>query len=308
MTRLPLADLLALPAGRELDYAILEVLRSDKFASGEYERLGNKVHWHNPRINKTLRLLAGSYSTTIRDAWPLLAEMLAAGVWVRMGLTVAGEFRLIPLLIYPALSPDELDNAATVPSLADAPLAICRAWATWKYAKEHTVTLEEVKREMDERTRAAAAEKERDEAKAELHRIDAAYMRLAKRADAAEGQVAKLREALGDSQPVDELAALRAVVSELQAEVSRLAGLYDVQVTRNLDQTEINHVLRRDELRLEREVQALRARLRPLEQGADMPEPHPQGYSRSGPAMDWKDGTTPHPPAAQRKETRKPPK
>ena len=65
-------------------------------------------------------------------------------------------------------------------------------------------------------------------------------------------------------------------LAALQAEVKRLSGICETLIDAKLSQTETNADHRR--------------RLAKLE-AADMPKPKSQGYSRSGPAQDWRDGT-----------------
>lgn len=112
---MPLADLLALPAGRELDLAIAKLRRmyvvpSTRIMSPEEQ------HQFLPHV-----------STDWGASGPLLAEMLAAGMWLEMGLIATSEFELYLI---------DTNWETFVPTLADAPLAVCRAWATWKYGKE----------------------------------------------------------------------------------------------------------------------------------------------------------------------------
>lgn len=127
-----LAELLVLPAGRKLDAAIVEAM-------------GKHIDWRGrgieePYIAITMRemgaewlrrVLVPRYSADIAAAWLLLAEMLAAGVSVNMAMW-NGEFEI--LLYY--TNDQEDPTVFRVPTLTDAPLAIVRAWLTWKLAKE----------------------------------------------------------------------------------------------------------------------------------------------------------------------------
>ena len=55
---------------------------------------------------------------------------------------------------------------------------------------------------------------------------------------------------------------------------------------------EVNGDVRRRLARLESALQDVRDRLAKLE---NVPRPQMQGYSRSGPALDWQDGTRTYP-------------
>lgn len=99
-----LAELLALPAGRELDEQIAR-LCGEEYPTG-YSSLG-RVTW--PRY----------YSVDIAAAWPLMAEMLADEEPVELYFLLVFDVRVG-------------DIVASVPTIDDAPLAIVRAWLTWK--------------------------------------------------------------------------------------------------------------------------------------------------------------------------------
>jgi len=126
---LSLTDLLALPAGRELDCAIFELRYKDKFTSGEYEA-GDGGYYRLNAIERARveRLTVERVSGEMTYAWPLLAEMLAAGVSIVLMPAIRGKLNLIARV--PTWS--RIIRPVIVPTLADAPLAICRAWATWK--------------------------------------------------------------------------------------------------------------------------------------------------------------------------------
>ena len=116
MTTLSLTDLLALPAGRELDALI------GHLAGVWVNPLPIYARWPS---EEQRRELLPHYSATLQDAWPLLAEMLAAGECICMFYDAQNG---LVLLWGKGLE----DKDEDVPTLAAAPLAICRAWATWK--------------------------------------------------------------------------------------------------------------------------------------------------------------------------------
>jgi hypothetical protein len=77
-----------------------------------------------------------TYSTDIAAAEPLLDAMLATGEHIEMGM-VGDEFELtrwqsVDNHLY------DIRDAVHVPTLADKPLAITRAWLVWTYRKEQT--------------------------------------------------------------------------------------------------------------------------------------------------------------------------
>ena len=77
---------------------------------------------------------------------------------------------------------------------------------------------------------------------------------------------------------IADIAEFWAATHDLQRRVATLERLVETLVTAKLDQTEVNGDVRRRLVKLEY-----------------MPRPQLQGYSRSGPASDWQDGTLPHP-------------
>ena len=124
MTPLSLADLLTLPAGRELDAEIAKLqdhtIKWDAWTKGEpyivtQVKDDEGKQWEDGRI-------VPRYSIGWADSEPLLAEMLAAGVIIRLWLMLDFGFEITALNKF----------HTTVPTLDDAPLAISRAWATWK--------------------------------------------------------------------------------------------------------------------------------------------------------------------------------
>src|SRR3990167_8105981 len=114
MTTLSLTDLLALPAGRQLDCAVFELRYKDKFTSGEYEA-GDGGYYRLNAIERARveRLTVERVSGEMTYAWPLLAEMLAAGVIIRLWLMLDFGFEITALNKF----------HTTVPTLDDAPLA-----------------------------------------------------------------------------------------------------------------------------------------------------------------------------------------
>ena len=106
-----LADLLALPAGDALDGEIAKLRGVEYLAD-----------WVNSRPSSKVSQDAGA-------AWPLLAEMLAARVNIHMEVVKSPNDGDDDLWI--TTTKDEWGHAQWG-HLADAPLAICRAWATWK--------------------------------------------------------------------------------------------------------------------------------------------------------------------------------
>jgi len=79
--------------------------------------------------------------------------------------------------------------------------------------------------------------------------------------------------------------ALQAAVAELQGEFKCLSGVVETLIARSLTASQNDADLLRTDIRIEN-------RLAKLEY---MPRPQLQGYSRSGPASDWQDGTQSHP-------------
>lgn len=130
-----LAELLALPAGRTLDAAISEAMgrevewRDVLEGHHPFSRLDD---WPNGRPSW---VWCSNYSTMIQAAWPLLAEMLAAGVSFKFWLVPEDDNAMRWLI--EGISP--LETWMDVPSVDDAPLAICRAWLAWKMSTEPNV-------------------------------------------------------------------------------------------------------------------------------------------------------------------------
>jgi len=131
MTPLSLADLLTLPAGRELDAEIAKLqdhtIKWDAWTKGEpyivtQVKDDEGKQWEDGRI-------VPRYSIGWADSEPLLAEMLAGELGVSLSNTGNGGIRFRAWNV-------RQNYIADVPSLADAPLAICRAWATWKMGGE----------------------------------------------------------------------------------------------------------------------------------------------------------------------------
>jgi len=83
----------------------------------------------------------------------------------------------------------------------------------------------------------------------------------------------------------DKLAAIR-------AELKWLSGVVETLVNAKLTTSQNDADLLRTDMRLGNEMQDVRNKLAQLEY---MPRPQMQGYSRSGPAPDWQDGTQSHP-------------
>lgn len=121
-----LDDLLALPAGRELDAAVAEAMgkRVERHERGQPYTVTVKQEMGT---SWTQRYSIPHYSTDIAAAFPLLAEMLEQTeapieLWFLAG---------VGLNIHM-----EGDLLALVPTVADAPLAICRARLAWKVGGE----------------------------------------------------------------------------------------------------------------------------------------------------------------------------
>lgn len=132
LTDTELARLLALPAGRELDAAVAETM-------------GHHIDWRGRNTAEPYiatvkqemgaewlqRVLVPHHSTDIAAAWPLLAAMLAAGVSISLFYDERNWLVMLWGDDYVGMGRDE-----NVPSLSDAPLAICRVWIQWVYSKE----------------------------------------------------------------------------------------------------------------------------------------------------------------------------
>ena len=139
MLDITLAELMQLPASRELDYAIAELL-GEKPPEGALrdDVLGDWVVWDEEVDVESRSTLSWATrwpaprSTDVAWAWPLLAEMLAAGIeFIISARHPAGTLLFVPC------APDDAPELSQVkvPTIADAPLAIVRAYATWKYGK-----------------------------------------------------------------------------------------------------------------------------------------------------------------------------
>ena len=84
---------------------------------------------------------------------------------------------------------------------------------------------------------------------------------------------------------VADMAEFWAAIEDLQQRVATLERLVETLVARSLTASQNDADLLRADIRIEN-------RLAKLEY---MPRPQMQGYSRSGPALDWQDGTQSHP-------------
>ena len=120
-----LKDALELPAGRELDAEV--ALRLGQTVECIEDSFYNTdtmpptiEHIQVPEVNG-FRL--PGYSTDIKDAWPLLGEMLADWKELTFYLDSGGT-------VWFGAGFD----GQPIPSIKDAPLAICRTWLRWKKA------------------------------------------------------------------------------------------------------------------------------------------------------------------------------
>mgnify|MGYP001593506983 CR=1 FL=1 len=125
MPNITLAELLQLPASRQLDGHIAEL-------RGEQTNwdTGYPLVLHGTEIPETAWwAVPWPCSQDINFAWPLLAELLTAGQGVSFSVAVDGGLHVHSWTV-------RNNYGATAPTLAAAPLAIVRAWATWKLGGE----------------------------------------------------------------------------------------------------------------------------------------------------------------------------
>lgn len=124
----PLTELLALPAGRELDCAIQDAMGRP----WELGVDGNPWRLEGGLARETYPV--PFYSTSIAAADPLLDAMLADGVAVSSMAMWNNQFEMCFYFTETQREPTTI----TVPTLAEKPLAICRVWLAWTYGKEQT--------------------------------------------------------------------------------------------------------------------------------------------------------------------------
>lgn len=166
MTNEQLAVLLALPAGRELDAEVQRIMGDEVewrachwYPDSDFwnetqsidEAQGVEVYvsvdhgsmqpcHHGPYHADTYPdwEVVQEFSTSWAAAEPLLDEMLAAGVSVTMRV-VEGQLQLLWQWHEDVMGISlaaQCWGSLYVPTLADKPLAVVRAWLTWKLGKE----------------------------------------------------------------------------------------------------------------------------------------------------------------------------
>jgi hypothetical protein len=129
----PLAELLTLPAGRQLDYEIAK-LRYPERNVAWYENRWAGLGYYADNGGQPGSGNVEKVSTDIAAAEPLLDAMLTAGVTVS---SMAMWDNQLEMCFYFTETQRE-PTTIIVPTLAEKSLAFCQAWLVWTYGKEQT--------------------------------------------------------------------------------------------------------------------------------------------------------------------------